>query len=406
MLNIFSSTPLEGALSGFAAGFRRAAVAAVVATTTLSFGGAASAATLHKNLKFGAWSGGVYVSDKTGAFSHCVVSAKYKSGITLLFSITKGQRWKIGFSKKGWELTPGEKYPVLYQVDKGEVNKGQALASGKRLAVVSLPAENTLFNRMRRGRTLKVKAGDDILAFNLTGTSKMLRRLLDCSIQHENLVVDLPSASNQSSEPKKNPFASKKQAPRKSAGSAPKGIAPEYREEAVRWLKANFANGGLDYSVVRNEGKARKMYKRHAVIWRITNTKSTIGTLRIFPRSTPSKMENNVLAHEAKNCKGDFASKFFQDDGVSAKRIGRLMTTCRGKDGVNWNVYYAFAERTAGGTYLVTVMSNRDNSESVIATGERVTGIMQTGPAPAAELPAGSQDDDLPIREEGETVRF
>ena len=50
-------------------------------------------------LKVGNWTGGAYTNNDTGAFSHCAVSADYRSGVLLLFSVTRDLQWSMGFSK-------------------------------------------------------------------------------------------------------------------------------------------------------------------------------------------------------------------------------------------------------------------------------------------------------------------
>ena len=161
----------------------------VFAILSIAAASNASAAKL-KSLEYGQWKGGIYVNDETGRFSHCVVSASYKSGIRLLFSVTRGQQWSMGFAKDNWKLDVGETYPILYQVDKRKVQKGQAKARGKSLAVVSLPPKAVIFNQMRRGRMLRVKAGEDILSFRLTGTNRVLSALLKCSEKYNDFVVE------------------------------------------------------------------------------------------------------------------------------------------------------------------------------------------------------------------------
>ena len=42
-----------------------------------------------KTFKVGAWNGTVQVSSKTGEFTHCTGTARYNSGIKLIFSINR-----------------------------------------------------------------------------------------------------------------------------------------------------------------------------------------------------------------------------------------------------------------------------------------------------------------------------
>ena len=151
-----------------------------------------AAAAEIKPLRVGSWTGGAYTNDQTGAFSHCAASAEYRSGIVLLFSVTRDQQWSMGFSKPSWQLTPGKEYPVQYKVDRGRVLEGTAVARSKSLAQVMLPAKNNLFHSFRRGKILRVGAAQEVLEFALTGTSRMLSRLLRCSERYKNYAAADP----------------------------------------------------------------------------------------------------------------------------------------------------------------------------------------------------------------------
>lgn len=383
-------------------------------------------AALYKRLSTGAWKGGIYVSNKTGEFSHCAVSAKYKSGITLLFSVTRNLRWKVGFSKNTWEMTIGKTYPVRYQVDRRKIVDGKARAATKKMAVITLPGSSRLFNQMRRGRVLKVKAADDLLKFNLTGTNKMLSLLLRCARRNVNLVVNRPLASNDlGKKPKSsNPFAEKpsitqpappatrptatKRAPQGAAPTRRAAIPQEHREEAANWLRKTLANSDILYKVVRNEGKARKLYKKYPLIWRVGSKPAIIGTLRIYAKANPERLANNVLANEARKCKGSFASRFMNKDDVGSKKITRLLTTCLKENGKQWNVYSALSRRDAGGAYLVMLTSSKASSNAVLQAGERMAGSMQMSRSVTSTITSDFSEDDLPpiTDNNGKVVRY
>ena len=80
-------------------------------------------------ISFGNWSGGAYTYDSSGAFSHCVVSAKYKSGDTLLFSLTSEGTVGVGITSPKMNLNPGKQFPVALYVDRRQPIYGTATAS-------------------------------------------------------------------------------------------------------------------------------------------------------------------------------------------------------------------------------------------------------------------------------------
>jgi len=58
---------------------------AILAISILVFGMESAFAKKIYSLKSGNWKGGAYTNNRTGRFSHCAASVKYKSGILLLF---------------------------------------------------------------------------------------------------------------------------------------------------------------------------------------------------------------------------------------------------------------------------------------------------------------------------------
>src|SRR3546814_20515403 len=62
------------------------------------------------------WEGGAYQSPD-GRFSHCSISAGYKSGISLAFSITGSYGLHIVLGKADWQLPAGGAYDVALDID-------------------------------------------------------------------------------------------------------------------------------------------------------------------------------------------------------------------------------------------------------------------------------------------------
>ncbi len=168
-------------------------------------------------LKIGNWDGGAFTNDSTGAFSHCAASARYKSGITLLFSVTGDGVWSMGFSSPTWQLTANTTYPVRYRVDEGEYIQGTALAKNAQLAQVFLPRNDSLFAAFRFGGMLRVEAERQTLSFRLTDTSELLSTLLRCARDHNGARPNNPFGSGTSPAPRpapSNPFGSGTPAPK------------------------------------------------------------------------------------------------------------------------------------------------------------------------------------------------
>ena len=133
------------------------------------------------SLRTGNWRGGAYTNDRTGKFSHCAASVKYKSGIRLLFSVTRTLKWKMGLSKPSWNLRINNRYNIDYRIDGGRTYRGTAISTTKRLVQVPLPGGGRLFNQIKYGRKLTVWTAQERMLFTLSGTRKMLSRLLRCT---------------------------------------------------------------------------------------------------------------------------------------------------------------------------------------------------------------------------------
>jgi len=190
---------------------------AILAICILTMAGQNAFAKKIYSLKTGNWKGGAYTNNKTGRFSHCAASVKYKSGILLLFSVTRTRKWNMGLSNRAWDLTPRKKYPVEYRVDNGGLIYGTAIAKGRRLVQVFLPTSDNLFRQFKYGRRLTIWAARKKMNFSLTGTSKMLSLLLKCA----NFYVRKERKKSNPFESKKNPFERRPPRPAKREKSNP-----------------------------------------------------------------------------------------------------------------------------------------------------------------------------------------
>lgn len=166
--------------------FGRIGFAVLAAAAGIALGTAAASSAEIAKLRIGNWQGGAFSNDQNGTFSHCAASARYKSGITLVFSVSNDRVWSMGFSSSTWNLNRGSSYPVRYWVDSGEVLSGTAYAKTDKLAQVILPANSSLFGAFRQGQMLRVAAEHQTLAFRLTDTSDLLNTLLQCSRDYGN----------------------------------------------------------------------------------------------------------------------------------------------------------------------------------------------------------------------------
>ena len=160
--------------------------AAIVALSCLLSLPAAAAGPFGK-IVVGNWSGGTFTNDQTGAFSHCAVSARYKSGVTMLTSVTAQFSWLLGFSKPEWKLRTGETLKLQLVFDRSSTIDVTANIKSPTLVTIAMPAQSALINAFRQGRYLELVANDARYTFALTSTSEMLPALVECVKQSANV---------------------------------------------------------------------------------------------------------------------------------------------------------------------------------------------------------------------------
>ena len=196
----------------------RIATAATIFAAAVSFAAASASAGANTIAKFkaGPWKAAAYSDRNSGSFSHCAAEGTYKSGITLVFSVTSKRQWYMGFAHKNWDLSRGNKYPVRFQVDSGEVLKSTAVVKTSKVVEVFLPPRDSLFRHFRMGSQLKVLAGKKRMTFNLTATDTMLSKLYRCATHYAKRQESDPFATSSNdpfeAKPKRDPFAGQPQA--------------------------------------------------------------------------------------------------------------------------------------------------------------------------------------------------
>jgi len=132
----------------------------------------------------GNWSGGAYINNETGAFSHCAVSASYISGDTLIFSLGRDGVIGVGVASSALNLEPGARFPVSIMVDRRRPYYGTAVALTSSQAAVYIEELDAALNAFRRGYTLTVEGVSMRGQYDLTGTFHALERMTRCAIEN------------------------------------------------------------------------------------------------------------------------------------------------------------------------------------------------------------------------------
>jgi hypothetical protein len=328
----------------------------LVLVLLLGFGAAAQAeARLLRSYKIGNWLIGVYGDNRTGAFSNCIATASYASGITLGFVVTRDLRWKIAFSDLRWNLTAGKEVNGTYRVDEGNVRGTTAFAIGPNAIQAELPDRADIFDEFRRGRMLAFTGGGDVVQFALTDTSRMLADLLQCA-RNRGQLPPRPDMLRQAALP-----------PPVAAPPPASGPTAETRLEATL-LATNILNslGGGQFEMLERDALPEPL-RDHDAVWRTAG--GMLGSLRVLAdgrASTGVQIKADLLAGDSAACKGKFASGVIPNERDSSDDFS-MFTVC--DSGVGVMVTHILTRRPKGGHYLFSLRGSRDEGEAARSSG-------------------------------------
>jgi S1-C subfamily serine protease len=143
------------------------------------FKSTAFAAGPYGTIKVGNWSGGAYTNDKTGAFSHCIASTPYTSGVVVLVGQNAAGSWLIGFGSEKFQLNSGETFPIDLTFD-GQAQYhlfGTALSNN---LVFALLPNNAAVEQLRKSQLMVAVGKGTTFHFNLTSTGQLMPVIANC----------------------------------------------------------------------------------------------------------------------------------------------------------------------------------------------------------------------------------
>lgn len=130
------------------------------------------------------WEGAAYTDGQNGAFSHCVVSAAYKSGDTLLLSLTRDKSLVVSVTNDNFSFEVGTSLPVTIYIDRRRPIYARANPLSSKQVVLSLPNFDQSMYYIQMGRTMEIEGRQFSGAYDLTGTKVALDRTYDCAARH------------------------------------------------------------------------------------------------------------------------------------------------------------------------------------------------------------------------------
>lgn len=336
---------------------------AAVAALLLASGTAKADTIPGSNTNVAGWFIGAY-DDNKRQFSHCAMSTLYKSGITMIFSISNNYSWRVGWAHDSWQFRKGQTVELSVFVDGVGPHYLTAKAVDDKMALAELPAKAALFDLMRKGYNMKVYAEGRTYGFNLDGTYAALTEILNCVGRYTGNVASAPPPATPA--PIVSPTGQPKPAPNASGE-----VTAEQRIEATKVVANILAQGDMTSFRLLTAKEIAELnndyISRSHVVWR---AEGLFGTLRILTKRNVSLGEVNaaIIGDDARGCKGKFASGSVADD--KSRSVLRLFTACE-EDGKAYEYRYTVVPAGDGTHYLFATIGRTDSSER----GDRIAKV-------------------------------
>ena len=315
------------------------------------------------SIKVGLWTGGAYTNDATGKFSHCAAGAPYLSGIFFMVVMDSSNSWGLGFAHETWQLQIGESFPIDLTFD----GQAQFHVFGKALArnnvLVPMPGNSNLMTQFRKSSTMSAMAKGQLFQFKLDGTAQLIPTLANC--------VALVKAKGVTNVGDFTAVQAPKPATPAPAGAPQVGtsLKPETSQgqadlqiEAVE-LASNFIlKAALQNPRVISRADTPAELASGGAAWR---SDEASGFVRIIPAQPSLKgldVTAAVIAADAKECKGKFASAR-KSELIDSDVVFQGLVSCEDSDGSRLSHYF-IVPRSKGGFVMFSVVSNMKTEQA------------------------------------------
>jgi hypothetical protein len=327
----------------------------------------AQAAGPIRPFQIGNWSGGTYTDDSTGQFSHCAVYSTYQSGIALHVSVTRQFGWMLGFSRPDWRLAVGQNIPLDLTFDGRGPYHFYARVLTPNLAAISMPPTSDLVRRFRAAQQMTAGKDGQVSTFALTSTSQMLPALVDCVRQSTGVAAPRPASPQPVL-----PSTANTAAP---STPAPAPVSADLHMEAME-IATNFILAAkLDGPKILPRSETPTEFASLGASWKANDT---AGSVRIIPADGSSRgidVAAAVIAADAKNCKGKFASAR-SSDLIDSEVVFHGVSMCEDSSGPR-SVQYFIVPRNKGGFTLFSVTSGETSSNKPTSVSEERVGLFR-----------------------------
>ena len=309
------------------------------------------------SVNVGNWSGGAFTNDQTGAFTGCIASANYKSGITVFVMVSNNVTWNLGFTHNNWSLKPGSAFPIVLTFDgRSPVNVNGRVVSAQTVSV-EMPDTSDLIKQFRASTTMSAFAEGNLFQFNLDKTGILLPALVNCVVTVNR---DGIAAAKDFVLPQRAPAAAARAAPSPATGSSLKPASgpstPELQLEAMEFASNFILKAALNNARVLSRAETPPTLVSNGAAWK---SDDAIGFVRIVPAQGGVKgldIASAIVANDAKDCKGKFASAR-NSELVDSDVVFRGMSSCEDSERASISQYFILP-RKKGGFVLFSVIAN------------------------------------------------
>jgi len=132
----------------------------------------------YGTIRVGAWTGGAYTDDSTGAFSHCAATSAYASGVSLVVGQNTANAWLLGFASPSFHYKTGDSLAIDVTFDGQSQARLFATANSPIMATAILPAN--LARTFQKASLMVASTDGAPFQFNLTSTAPLLAALASC----------------------------------------------------------------------------------------------------------------------------------------------------------------------------------------------------------------------------------
>lgn len=331
---------------------------AIIALILLGLSAPALARGPYGSIKIGNWNGGAFTDDQTGAFTSCIATAAYKSGTSLSVVVGSNVSWSLGFSNNNWTLKSGVSFPIVLTFDGRAPFNVTGAVIGEHLVGVTMPDNSDLIKEFRASKTMSAFAQGNLFQLSLDQTGILLPAMVNCvqTIKRDGLaaardfVVPRHAQEMARAAPPRPPETGSSLTP----NSGPS--TPEMQLEAME-LASNFIlKASLHNPRVLSRAETPPTIVNNGAAWK---SDDATGFVRIIPPRDGIKgldVAAAVVASDAKDCKGKFASAR-DSELVDSDVVFKGMSSCEDSERASISQYF-IVPRGKGGFVMFSVVAS------------------------------------------------